>query len=467
MNRKNKIIKNTIAYTIGNFGSKVLSYIMVLVYTHFISSSELGYYDVTLTTISLLTPVVLMMFDDGIYRWLIDDEQKDKKLILSTCLKTVSITTSLSVIVMLLLNLKFHFHYLIGIILFFLTNMFYQMIMNSVRGFENSSLYAASGIINSLVLLISETIGLIVLRLGVDALFFSKVIANIVAIVFIYYKQKELRGIVGYKYDKKMAKNIFNYSAPLIPNNICWWIVNSSDRYIILLFLGTAANGIYSIANKFPTIVSTVTGILYMSLQESFIKEYNSADRDYFYSNIFRKYYILLFALAMCGIPSTKIVIELLTGIEYKSAWMFTGFLFLSTVYSALSSLLGIGYQISRETRRSIFSTVGAAAINIIVNISLIKVIGLHAASFSTLISYVVLLSIRLNHMKKYFNLMINWKEFITINLISLFILSTTFVGSLSVCFIITILAIIFAAFMNRNLLFPVLNGVKSRFGKI
>lgn len=459
MDREKKIVKNTVAYTIGNFGSKILAYIMVLVYTHYITSAELGYYDVVITTISLFQPIILMMFDDGVYRWLVDDSQKNKKEILSTCLKTVFCTTSVTVVIFLLLHLEFHFSYVFGILFYLISGLFYQIILNAVRGLSNSRLYAASGILNSALLLIFEVVGIVVLKRGVDALFISKALANMVTVSYIYAHQTDLKGIITVPYNKSLAKDIARYSLPLIPNNISWWIVNSSDRYIILFFLGTAANGVYSIANKFPTIVTTVTGILYFAIQESMLKEYHALDRDQFYSNIFEKYYSILFALVICGIPATRIVIELFVGNGYKTAWMFSGFLYLSTVYSALSSLLGIGYQISRETKRSVYSTVGAAFVNIAINIFFIKTVGLHAASFSTLAAYVFLLIVRLQHSKKYFNLSVKWKNFLAINLIAITILILNSIAtSLATCFGLTLIAVAVAVYINKDIALKIWN---------
>lgn len=464
MNRESKIIKNTIVYSIGNFGSKILAYVMVLVYTHYISTSDLGYYDIIITTVSLLQPIILMMFDDGIYRWLVDDKQKNKTLVIATCLKAILVTTAISIVALFVLNLKFHFEYVVFIALYLASCMIYQMILNTVRGLGNNRLYATSGIMNSGILLGLEVIGLIVLGLGIEALILSTIIANVITILFLYTKQAELHGLMKYKFNSPLAKDVYKYSAPLIPNNICWWVINSSDRYIILFLLGTTYNGIYSLSNKFPTVVTTVTGILYLALQETIIKEYESPDRDDFYSNIFRKYYILLFSLVICGIPATKVVIELFVSHEYITAWMYTGFLYLSTVFSALSSFLGIGYQISRETRRSLVSTVTAAAVNIGVNILLIQKIGLYAASLSTMVAYIFLMIIRINHSKKYFNLHVNWIEFFCLLGTSIVMLGVTFITSKIIsCIIATMVGVIFAAFMNRDLIFPLINKLRHR----
>ena len=42
---RSKLASNTVIYAIGNFGTKILSYVMVLVYSYYITPEELGYYD--------------------------------------------------------------------------------------------------------------------------------------------------------------------------------------------------------------------------------------------------------------------------------------------------------------------------------------------------------------------------------------------------------------------------------------
>ena len=39
------------------------------------------------------------------------------------------------------------------------------------------------------------------------------------------------------------------------------WIVSTSDRYIITYMIGEAANGIYAVSNKIPTILMIVANI--------------------------------------------------------------------------------------------------------------------------------------------------------------------------------------------------------------
>lgn len=449
--REKKILQNSLVFTVGNLGSKIFSYIIVLLYTYYISAEELGYYDIVLTTISLLQPVVMLSFDEGIYRWLIDAKESKVKQILSTCLKTVLILTIIAIVIFEGFNFKFHFQYALEIILLFASSLIYQMVLNSIRGLANNKLYAISGVLNSFLLFTFEVIGIIGFGMGVEALLLSTFAANVLTVLHIYIKEPKFHGVLKESYDCTLVKNIAKYTIPLIPNSISWWIVNSSDRYIILEYLGTASNGIYSVACKFPTVISTISNILYFALQEAIIKEYESDDRNDFYSSIFEKYYMFLFSLTLCGIPITKIVIMYFVGEEYTVAWQYIGFLFLSTVFSALSSFLGIGYQISRETIKSSYTTIGAAIVNIVTNVVLIKFIGLHAATFSTFIAYFALFIIRMVHCKKYFTLNVNRLKFYSIFISALGYVIVSYIGNVIMNLLLFCGGLLFMGIVNKK----------------
>ena len=67
-NNSNKLVKGTIIYAIGNFGTKILAFLIVPLYTYYISTSEMGNYDLVTTTVSLLTPIITMRISDAAYR---------------------------------------------------------------------------------------------------------------------------------------------------------------------------------------------------------------------------------------------------------------------------------------------------------------------------------------------------------------------------------------------------------------
>ncbi|MEJ8737277.1 oligosaccharide flippase family protein [Erysipelotrichaceae bacterium HCN-30851] len=458
MNHNSKLVRNTIIYGIGNLGSKILSYVMVLVYSYYITPEELGYYDVVLTTISMLQPLIICQINEGVFRFLLDSNAEENKDVIGGSIKFLCLTTLVSEIIFGIFCLFVNVNYSLSIALLLITSIFFSLFQDVVRGLGKNNEYALYGVLNSVVMLFIEIIGLIVFKLGVRALIISKVFAYGVCVLVIYIKHPEFKASLKLKYNLIKLKEMLKYSLPLVPNTICWWVVNSSDRYIILFSLGASYNGLYSMATKFPTILTTITSIFYLAWQESAIKAYGSSDCDKFFSSIFRKYYILLFTLCICAIPITKIVIELFVSNLYIDAWKYTGFLYLGAVFSALSSFLGIGYQISKETSKSVVTTIFAAFINFAINILFIQVIGLQAASLSTFLAYFFLVFIRIKHSKRYFTLNVKWMEFYMLFVISIiYILVILNVSSLYFSIILEVISIVIFLKFNYQIIEPYL----------
>lgn len=58
MNKKSEsLIKNIGLFTIGSFGSKILTFLLVPLYTAVLSTVEYGSVDLVTSTASLLTPI--------------------------------------------------------------------------------------------------------------------------------------------------------------------------------------------------------------------------------------------------------------------------------------------------------------------------------------------------------------------------------------------------------------------------
>ena len=160
----------------------------------------------------------------------------------------------------------------------------------------------------------------------------------------------------------------------------------------------------------------------------------------------------------------THIVIELFVGAEYVTAWQYSGFLYLGAAFSALCSFLGLGYQISKETIRSTMTTIIAAVINLIVNLVLIKNIGLHAASLSTFIAYLFLFFYRIIHTKRYFTLSVLWKEFYSrLGLVFLVMIETFLIRNLIVSAFVAVCSAVYIFIINKEIFSPIIISIKNK----
>ena len=187
--------------------------------------------------------------------------------------------------------------------------------------------------------------------------------------------------------------------------------------------INASANGIYAVSAKFSNILASIYQIFNMSWQESASIHINSEDREEFFSGVLINTYKIFFSICLLLMVGMPFVFDILIGKDYFEAKKYIPILLLSNVFNAVANVLGGIYIAKKDTGNVAKTTFISATINIIINLVLIKYIGLYAAAVSTLISCILLYVYRLIDVKKYIKLNVEY-NFIIISII-IFIVST------------------------------------------
>ena len=452
--QKNKtLLAGTIIYAIGNFGTKFLSFIIVPLYTYYILPEDLGTYDVLCTTINLLTPLITMQISDAAFRWMVTNDDNIVPCVSATY-KLLAVNCTITAGIILLINCFVPITYCYYFIAILILGRILGSMQKLLRGLKNQKLYATSGLVYTSVFLVLNLVFICGLHQGVEALLWSSIIANIVAIGLILLCEKSLRKVDIKSSHRKLQKEMLKYSMPLVPSTLNWWVMGASDRYVILFFLGSAANGIYAVANKFPSILSTVFLMFNnswtdMSLADSDSKEDYSA----YYSSVFKQLYVLSFTSVILLIPATKVVATLILSTAYKEASVYIAFLYLGAVFQAFSSFYGVGYLKDKSTSGAASTSVYGAIVNLAVNILCIEFIGIHAASISTFLGFFAMWAIRRQQMKKSLLIDIQWSLFIFLFAVSVLLSVVSIWTNVAIDLCLTVLGVVFFIWANRGLL--------------
>ena len=83
------LAKNTGLLVIGQFGTKLLSFFLVPLYTYVLTTAEYGTFDLLTTTVSLLVPIFTLNICDSALRFPLDSKI-DRIEIFSICLSLLS-----------------------------------------------------------------------------------------------------------------------------------------------------------------------------------------------------------------------------------------------------------------------------------------------------------------------------------------------------------------------------------------
>ena len=468
MNKKKQLAKNTIIIFLGRVCTQLISYFLLPLFTTYLTKKEYGTVDLIQSYVTLLVPIITLELEMSVFRYLIDSREKDsdiKKLMSNNFYilgVSLSIFTLLYIIISSFITIPFRWVVLLDIIVCVLSGNFLQV----ARGFGKTVDFSISCILTGITTIVSNIVTILVFKLGAEGMIISMALANFVCSLYLFIRLKLYKFIDFKLVDKKLIKSMNKYSIPLIPNGVSWWIVNISDRSIITFVMGAAANGIYAASNKFPTIISSLTGVFNLSWSESAALHINSEDRDEFFSDITNTVFKLFTAMGVGMLACMPFVFPIFIKTKFAEAYNYIPFLVLGTVFNVALCLYSQIYLAKKLSKQVASTTIIGAVINILLNIIFIKKFGLYAASISTAISYFVMMVYRHYDVKKYVNIKIEKGLILKTTLIFTFAIVLYYQTNIYIRLFNLIVVCIYAFITNKDFLLSTYKTVTYKFKK-
>lgn len=415
MNRYKKLIKNTALITVGNFASKLLTFFLLPLYTAILTTAEYGVADLMTTTVNLITPFFTLIISEAVMRFALDKEC-DKNQVLSIGI----FVTLLGSVVMLFFSPLIRIssdlkpYYVLFILYYFVTAL-QSVLSQFVKGIERVTVYASSGVLHTMTFIAFNILFLVALKIGITGYLLSMVLSNAITVVYLILGAKLWRYIIPPKeVSRDLTRKMLQYSVPMIPNSLSWWVSNSSDKYMLTFFCGVAATGVYSVSQRIPSLFATISTIFISSWQISAIDDFGSRESIEFYSKIYRIYSTFNILTLSGLILITKPLARFLFSKSFYDGWQFVPVLLMAFLFQAMSSYLGTIYTSAKKTKMLFISTIISAMANIVLNAILIPILGAQGAAIATFVSYFIIWIIRLFDTKKILKLEIAYKIDIT-----------------------------------------------------
>ena len=259
-NTKYKFLaKNTLLFSISTFGSKILTFLLVPLYTNVLSTSDYGAVDILTTTVSLLSIALTFNIASAVMRYALEYVYVPG-IILKYGIKVLFTGTFLMTLGTFLLYLtrilEWPKYYYVFMVILFVISSFEQLFQNYLRAIDKIELMVVTSLISTIIKLTSNIVLLLVVKLGVLGYMVSMVLGPFVSCIVSYVCLAPIRyPKIEYTSEIRIRKEMKRYAIPTAINSLGWWIANSVDRYFITGMIGTAVNGIYSVAYKIPTIM--------------------------------------------------------------------------------------------------------------------------------------------------------------------------------------------------------------------
>lgn len=390
------LLSNTFLISLGTFGSKLLTFVMVRFYTGVLTPADYGTADLIMQTANLLLPLVSLGITNGVFRFALDRKEQ-RRSIFTIGFYTILVGSLILLAALpLLSNSESLREYTLLIGVYTLASCLHSLCAQYIRAEGKTALFAVQGIINTALVIGFNITFLLVFRMGVFGYVMSVVAADGICTLFLVLREK-LWKLWLPKPEGQLWNAMLRYSIPLIPATIFWWITSVSDRYMVAYFLGTDANGLYAVACKIPTVLTLLSTIFMEAWQFSAIQE-ATGDREVhirFYTQVWSAFLAVMVMAGSVIIVLCRLEIRMLSTQQYYEAWKYIPTLSMAMVFSAFSSFMGSVYVVTEKSRLSLWTALWSAMANIFLNFLLIPRIGIQGAAIATLASYVLCFAIR------------------------------------------------------------------------
>lgn len=411
------LFKNMGILTISNFASKFMIFLLVPLYTSVLSTEEYGKYDLIVSTVTLLYPILTANIIDAVMRFAMD-EQRKKDDAASIGLRYVTISFVLFGLG-LLGSWVFHLFpsldglrgYVFLYYLFFVLN---QYFLQLAKGLERIKEMGIAGIVSSVVLVIANVVFLLVVKLGLRGFFIANILGQAVPVVYYFIRLQYWKMVRQTSWGSSLEKEMIAYCVPLILTSLGWWANSTADKYIVALMCGVAANGLLSVAYKIPSVLSNIQQIFIQAWQVSVIKEYDKGGASTFYGKTFA--YINVIMSAVCSVLTflSKPLARILFAKDFYEAWRYAPFLLVSSVMNCATGFIGPILSAKKDSKSMAMSAVYGTGMNVVMNILLIHFMGVQGATIATALSSYVTYVIRRRAAKEDLYIRNYWKVLVT-----------------------------------------------------
>ncbi|MDY6063071.1 MAG: oligosaccharide flippase family protein [Erysipelotrichaceae bacterium] len=453
-NKEKSLLKNTGILALGTLSSKIFMFLLLPLYTAALSAEDYGGVDLLQTIASFIIPFVTLQLSSAMFRFIIEKKDEHRQsVVITTAIILEVINIFIFMIFVFIINIFSPIRYCLLFVVYFILLVTLEMVQNIVRGFGNNILYSAMSFVMTVVSLVTNIILILGFGMKGESILIASSLSYFIVIVLGFFKQELWKYIRYVNFSFVQLKEMLAYCLPLIPNEVSWWVANASDRILVSYFIGAANNGIYAAANKIPTIYTTIYKVYNTAWVESLSRSFGDDDQYEFINNMYSKSLKLFGSICLGIISVMSLIFSKIIGINYAESYTHIYILMIAILFNSICSLYGGIFTAFKKSGIIGKTTVIGAVINILINILLIRFIGLYAASISTLVSYIVIFITRHIEVKKIMDL--KWPKIYVVQFIFMFIITTTgyFLRINSLNFIVLSVLCIWSYFSNKELI--------------
>jgi O-antigen/teichoic acid export membrane protein len=407
------VFKHSLVYAIGDIVGKCIGFILIPVYTHYLSTGEYGVLELLELTTYIVALLLAMGLGQSVVRFYYDFESKtDRDTVVSVAILSLSALSIVSFLILWFLapsisTLVFGDSERSSLFQLVFVGMAFSVVnevpLQLIKIEKKSVLFVAISLLRLLLSLSLNILFLVYLHMGVFGVVLSGVLTSAVlfAVLFTYFLRS-----VTLRWSTPLLKNMLTYGFGLVGNWLGMFLLHFSDRFILQRVTSLDEVGVYSLAYRFGLVINFLLLSPFLNIWTP--KQFEvSKEKDG--ENIFGHivtYYVVAQVGVSVGIACViNDVIFLISGAEYHQASKYVPLILLGYNFYGLYQLGQFGLLFAKKTKLLGFLTLVASAVSLLGTYVLASKLGAWGASLSTALSFFLLWVLVVGQAQKHFRI--------------------------------------------------------------
>ena len=392
-----KISRNASIYGVGTLLRHMTALVMLPIYTRYLDPADYGAIEMLTMALEFAGILLGLRISQAMFRfYILEDDENQKKLIVSTVFVAVIMLSVVGVVALELLSpllvvvLFGDTAYLMEFRLFVFT-LVTMAISNTGMAFiqaqQRPLLYVVMSVL-TLVLQVSGNIYFVVYRelhvLGVvNSALISGLAISIVLSIFIVQK-------VGLRIKVDVLFRLYQFVYPLIAASIAGFYVAYSDKYYLRLFGDLASVGLYALAGRLASILATFYTTFNQSWSAARFEIYKQINCRETFAQVFKLISVASILVAAGLIMFSKDVIYFMTDESYHDAIKIIPWFVLAVFIRLYVPFFNFGILLTEQTKFLAYASWIKAGVSTVLYLLLIPSFGIMGAVIALLMSNLV-----------------------------------------------------------------------------
>lgn len=390
------LARDTLILAFGSSLSKYLSVLLIPIYSRFISPEDYGVLSLVAIISLILNAFCSLALTNGISRYIYyaDDEKVSKDSIIWSPLIFIFLN-SLIILGFVAFFYEFFTFYIFGsekfesiflIIIFtiFFTN--FNSVGLSILVFEKKVTKVVS--LNLLTVLLQGGLGIYFvafLSKGLLGIIQASLISSILIFFVTYFLSFSKYKI---EFNRSILKKQLKFSLPLLIAILAFFFIDSSDRYLLNLYLPLSEVGLYNIGYQGALFILILVDGFSLAWPPFYHSNNQNGDSQRLCYPVLLIFSFSAFIFILFISLFAPVVLNLLTPYEYHQAYTIVPYVTFAYALKGPYIIFLMGILMKNKTYIQLILECIAAGINVLLNIYLINSIGREGAAISTLMSY-------------------------------------------------------------------------------